>query len=373
MQRLKKIYNIYLFLLLTVVAPRTSAQETSNNNTVNITTTAVPFLRISPDARAGGMGDVGIATSADANSGFYNLAKITFAPKKAAIGATYTPWLKEVADDVYLAALSGFYQLDEQQALAASVRYFSMGDLNIIDYNGNKLTTSQPREFAIDLGYARKLSEKISIAAALRYINSSLASGTVDGTSYKAGNAIAGDLSFYYNGLSQEKKGWTAGVTLSNLGGKIGYTSNSDEKDFLPANLGLGAAYTEGWDEENRISFGVDVNKLLVPELPASEEGMKDYRDKGVVGSWFDSFGNKAWQLGFGMEYSYREQLYLRLGYNTKTYEAGNWQSLTVGAGVHFSFATVNFSYLVPTGSQVNSNPLRNTIRFGLLFNWNTQ
>lgn len=373
MQRFNKAYIIFFFLLITVASQQSSAQEGNTNNTVNITSTAVPFLRISPDARAGGMGDAAIAVSPDANSVFYNLAKIPFAQKQAAIGATYTPWLKEVADDVYLAALSGFYKLDEGQALSASVRYFSMGDLNIVDYSGNKLTTATPRELAIDLGYARKLSEQFSIAAALRYINSNLATGSVNGTDYKAGNAVAGDLSFYYNGLNEERKGWTAGVTLSNLGSKIGYTSNSDEKDFIPANLGLGAAYAEGWDEDNRISFAVDVNKLLVPELPGTQEGMKDYHDQGVVGSWLDSFGNNAWQIGFGMEYSYKEQLYLRLGYNTKTYEAGNWQSLTAGAGVQFSFATVNFSYLVPTGNKVNSNPLRNTVRFGLLFNWDTK
>lgn len=370
MQRLNIAYLIFSLLLLTLISISSYAQEDSHNNTVNITTTAVPFLRISPDARAGGMGDAAIAVSPDANSVFYNLAKIPFAQKRAAIGATYTPWLRDVAEDVYLAALSGFYKLDEEQALSASLRYFSMGELNIVDYSGNKINTASPREFALDLGYARKLSEKFSIAAALRYINSNLATGSVNGNNYKAGNAVAGDLSFYYNGLNEERKGWTAGITLSNLGSKIGYTSNSDEKDFIPANLGLGAAYAEGWDEENRIGFAVDVNKLLVPEMPASEEGMKDYRDKGVVGSWFDSFGNNAWQIGFGMEYSYKEQLYLRLGYNTKTYEAGNWQSITAGAGVQFSFATVNFSYLVPTGSKVNSNPLRNTVRFGLLFNW---
>ncbi|WEK35240.1 MAG: type IX secretion system outer membrane channel protein PorV [Candidatus Pseudobacter hemicellulosilyticus] len=371
MQRLPKC--ICSFLLLAVFSQSVSGQEESNNNTVNITTTAVPFLRISPDPRAGGMGDVGIAVSPDASSVFYNAAKIPFARQKAAIGAIYTPWLKEVADDVYLAALSGFYQLDESQSLSASLRYFSMGDLSIVDYNGNKLTTASPREFALDIAYSRKLSDRIGVAAALRYINSRLATGNISGVDYKTGNAVAGDISFYYNGLSEDKKGWTAGVTLSNLGSKIGYTSDADEKDFLPASLGLGAAYAESWDEDNQVSFGVDINKLLVPELPATGEGMKAYRDKGVVGSWIDGFGNKAWQAGFGMEYSYKEQLHLRLGYTTRTYEAGNWQSLTAGIGLQFSVAAVNFSYLIPTGSAVNNNPLRNTVRFGLLFNWDSK
>lgn len=369
MQQLYKLgSSIFVFLMITV-ALHVQAQE-SNNNTVNITTTAVPFLRISPDARSGGMGDVGIALSPDANSGFYNLAKTPFAAGKSGIGATYTPWLKEVADDVYLATLAGYHKLDENQALSASLRYFSIGDLTLVDYSGNKLQTSNPREMALDLGYSRKLSDKLGLAVALRYIYSNLSTGNINGVSYKAGNTVAGDLSIYYNGLNDKNVGWTAGLSLSNLGGKIGYTNNADEKDFLPANLGIGAAYTEAWDDNNKMTFAADVNKLLVPELPDNGEGMKGYRDQGVFASWFDSFGNKAWQFGFGMEYTYNDQLHLRLGYSSKTYEAGNWQHITVGAGVHFSFATVNFSYLVPTGEKINRNPLTNTVRFGILFGW---
>ena len=368
MQQLHSVrYSIFVFLVL-MMAGSLQAQEGNSNNSINITTTAVPFLRISPDARSGGMGDVGIALSPDANSGFYNLAKTPFATGKAGIGATYTPWLKEIADDMYLATLAGYYKLDDDQAVSASLRYFSMGDLSLMDYNGNKLQTSNPREFSVDFGYSRKLSDKFGIAAALRYIHSNLSTGNVNGVSYKAGNTVAGDLSFYYNGLNDKSAGWTAGLSLSNLGGKIGYTDNADEKDFLPANLGIGAAYTEAWDDNNKMTFAADINKLLVPELPDNAEGMKKYRDQGVFGSWFDSFGNKAWQFGFGMEYTYNDQLHLRLGYNSKTYQGGNWQNITAGAGIHFSFATVNFSYLVPTGEKINRNPLTNTVRFGLLF-----
>ncbi|NII28839.1 type IX secretion system outer membrane channel protein PorV [Pseudoflavitalea sp. X16] len=370
MQQLYRLRPVIFVLLMIIITGRLQAQEGNNSNTINITTTAVPFLRISPDARSGGMGDVGIALSPDANSGFYNLAKIPFATGKAGIGATYTPWLKEIADDVYLATLAGYYKLDENQALSASLRYFSMGDLALVDYNGNKLQTSNPREMAIDVGYSRKLSDKFGIAAALRYIHSNLSTGNMNGVSYKAGNTVAGDLSIFYNGLNDKSAGWTAGLSLSNLGGKIGYTDNSDEKDFLPANLGIGAAYTEAWDDNNKMTFAADINKLLVPELPDNEEGMKEYHDQGVVGSWFDSFGNKAWQFGFGMEYTYNDMLHLRLGYNSKTYESGNWQNITAGAGIRFSFATVNFSYLVPTGDKINRNPLTNTVRFGILFDW---
>jgi hypothetical protein len=342
--------------------------QDGTNNSINITTTAVPFLRISPDARSGGMGDAGIAISPDANSVFYNQAKIPFATNKSGVAATYTPWLKEVADNMYLATLAGYHQLDENQAVAASLRYFNAGDVAIVDYNGNKLQTVSPREYAIDLGYSRKLSDKIGIGAALRYISSKLATGNINGTNYKAGRAVAADLSFYYNGADDNGKGWTAGLSLSNLGTKIGYTDEAGAKDFLPASAGVGASYTEVWDEQNKISFVVQADKLLVPKIPGNAEGMKDYRDKSIVGGWFDSFNNDAMQLAFGAEYNYKNQLYLRVGYNSKSYSYGNWQYITTGLGIHFNMATVNFSYLVPTGDKVNRNPLGNTVRFGLLF-----
>ena len=342
--------------------------QAQEKNTVNITTTAVPFLRISPDARSGGIGDAAIALSPDANSVFYNQAKIPFAKNKTAIGATYTPWLKDVADNMYLATLAGFHQLDELQSVSASLRYFNAGDITIADFNGNKLQTASPREFAFDLGYSRKLSDKIGIGAALRYISSKLATGSINGTSYKAGNAVAADLSLFYNGVRENSRGWTAGLSLSNLGTKIGYTDDSNNKDFLPASIGIGAGYTEVWDEDNKMTFALQADKLLVPKIPETAEDMPAYREKSVVSSWFSSFDNGAMQLAFGAEYSFKEQLFLRIGYNSKSYSYGNWQYVTAGAGVRFSMATVNFSYLVPAGDKVNRNPLSNTIRFGLLF-----
>jgi hypothetical protein len=356
--------------LLMISAWQAQAQD-GTNTTINITTTAVPFLRISPDARSGGMGDAGIALSADANSVFYNQAKIPFAKTKTSIGATYAPWLKEVADNMYLATLAGFHQLDDLQALSTSLRYFSAGDIPIIDYNGNKLQTVSPREFAFDLGYSRKLSDKFGIGAALRYISSKLATGQINGTNYKAANAVAADLSVFYNGQNDNSKGWTAGLSLSNLGSKIGYTDDADSKDFLPASVGIGATYTEVWDEENKITFALQADKLLVPKIPASAEAMPAYRNKSVAGSWFDSFDNDAMQLAFGAEYGFKEQLYLRIGYNSKSYSYGNWQYITAGAGVRFSMATVNFSYLVPTGEKASRNPLSNTVRLGFLFGLN--
>src|SRR5882724_5161581 len=171
-------------------------------NKINVVTTAVPFLRISPDARAGGMGELGIATSPDANASFYNLAKTPFSEYKTGIGATYTPWLKDLGlNDVYLLSAAGFHKLDDLQAISASIRYFSLGTIQFTDYNGNLTSNGRPRELGVDLGYSRKLSDRLALGLALRYINSNLTAGyTTTGSTAKAGNAVAADLSIFYNG-----------------------------------------------------------------------------------------------------------------------------------------------------------------------------
>src|SRR5206468_5458982 len=196
-------------LLLFGIMNNTYAQETAP---INIVTTAVPFLRISPDARSGGMGDVGIGLSPDANSGFWNLAKTPFATSSGQIGATYTPWLKDIAQDVYLATVAGYYKLSDEQAISGSIRYFNLGEIQFVDFNGNPLNTSRPREFAIDFGYSRKVADNLGVGVTLRYINSNLANGSYNGVTYKAGNAIAADLSVYHSGLNDEGMGFTYGV-----------------------------------------------------------------------------------------------------------------------------------------------------------------
>lgn len=335
---------------------------------INITTTAAPFLRIMPDARSGGMGDAGMAASPDANSIYYNLARTPFIEAKGGIAASYNPWMKEAADDMYLLALAGFYRFADHQALSASVRYFSLGSTPFIDYSGNKLMSFKPVEYALELGYARQLSSRFGIGITGRYIHSRLATGDASGASYKAGHAVAADVSFYYNGLT-DNKGWTAGLSLSNLGSKISYAGR-EQKDFLPASLQAGGSFTETIDADNAISFMLDVNKLLVPAVPGNAGDMKAYRETGVMKSWFESFDNDAWQLGVGAEYRYKDLLYLRTGYSRRSYAAGNWQNITAGIGLQWSQAMINFSYLVPTGDQTSRSPLSNTIRLGVLFNW---
>jgi hypothetical protein len=350
-----------------------------------VVTTAVPFLRISPDARSGGMGDVGVATIPDANSIFWNLAKIPFAQSKSAVTLTYTPWLKGLdLNDVYLASAAGYYQLDDQQAISASLRYFSLGDIQFTDYSGQDLQKYRPREFAADAGYSRKLSESLGLGISLRYIYSNLAgNGATSNTGaiYKPGTAVAGDISLFNDGSSGgTASGLNWGIAISNLGSKISYTNNAAERDFIPANLGLGAAYVDVVNEANKVTFALDINKLLVPTPPALDDsvGLINYHDEGVVSSWFKSFGDapggfkeelKEFQISVGVEYTYNDQVSLRTGYFYENPLKGDRQYFTVGAGLNYNVFGLNFSYLIPSGNGVNRNPLSNTLRFSILFN----
>ena len=376
--------NRSFLLIVSLVIAAAAVNAQSATNPINVVTSAVPFLRISPDARTGAMGDVGIATTADANSTFWNQAKIPFAVSKSAIGVNYTPWLKGLGlNDVYLASIAGYTKLDELQAVSASLRYFSLGNIQFTDNSGNDLQTFRPREFAFDLGYSRKLSDKLGLGIALRYINSNLASGqSVNGSSYKTGNAVAGDISLFHDGTAGKTNGsglnW--GVVLSNLGSKISYTNNAAEKDYIPANLGLGIAYHKVFDENSKITFGLDINKLLVPTPPLAGDSAKlaQYYSKSVVSSWFSSFGDapggfseelKEFQISVGAEYTYNDQFAFRAGYFYENPQKGNRKYFTVGAGLNYNMFGINLSYLVPSGSGVNRNPLANTIRFGIVFN----
>ncbi|MEP7165099.1 MAG: type IX secretion system outer membrane channel protein PorV [Ferruginibacter sp.] len=366
-----------LVMLLGGVCTTTKAQ---NADAINVVTSAVPFLRISPDARAGGMGDAGIATSPDANSNFWNIAKTPFSSHKAGIAVSYTPWLNDLGlNDVYLASLAGYYKLDDMSAVSASLRYFSLGNIQFTDALGNPLQTFRPREFAFDLGYSRKLSNKFGLGIAIRYISSDLAGGNVNGIQYKKGSAVAGDLHLYHHGAKENGQGFNWGLTLSNLGSKIAYTSDATQKDYIPANLGLGGAYTKVFDADNKLTFAVDLNKLLVPTPPdvLDSAGLVDYRSKGVVSSWFSSFGDapdgggeelREVTASIGAEYFYKNQFGFRAGYFYESKEKGNRRYFTLGATVKYNIVGLNFSYLLPTGSGVNRNPLSNTLRFSLIF-----
>ena len=351
---------------------------------INVVTTAVPFLRINNDARGGGMGETGIAISPDAYSHFWNAAKLPFVKDKfSGIGVSYTPWLSDLGlNDVYLASLTGFYKLgdDEKQAISLGLRYFSLGSIQFTDYSGNNLQAYRPREFQIDAAYSRKLSNKLSMGIALRYINSDLAYGNLGGIDYKTGNAVAGDITLYHQGLNATGEGLNWGLTLTNLGSKIGYTADNQNKDYIPANLGIGLAYTKVFDESNKMNFGLDLNKLLVPATPIADTSatvnatnLASYRNSSVISSWFKSFSDGQNQLSevqasLGVEYVYDDQFMVRAGYFYEDKNKGDRQYFTAGIGLKYSFLGINFAYIIPSNSGITKNPLSNTMRFSLLF-----
>lgn len=366
-----------------------SQAQTNLSGTTNTVTTAVPFLRISPDARSGAMGDVGIAIDPDANAQYWNVAKLPFATKKYGVSATYTPWLKDLVPDIFLAYLSGYAKFGENnnQAVSASLRYFSLGEINYTDINANPIGTGKPNEFAFDFGYSRKLSEYLSAGLSFRYINSAIASGlgaTSPGIEYRPGNAFGADLGVFYkkkNDIDEFRSGTVAlGAILSNVGSKISYTST--RRDFIPINLGLGGAYTYQADAYNAVTFAVDVNKLLVPtpiDTNTDPTTGPNYiiPEKSVVSGMLGSFGDapqgfneelREFQISAGAEYWYQQQFAVRAGYFWEHKLKGDRKYFTVGLGVRYNVFGLNFAYLIPSGSGINRNPLSNTFRFSLLF-----
>lgn len=362
--------------------------QTNVNGQVNTITTAVPFLRISPDARSGGMGDVGIAISPDANAQYWNVAKIPFTTKKFGFSATYTPWLKDLVPDIWLGYISGYAKFgpDLNQSVSASLRYFSLGDINFTNDVGDATGTGKPREYSFDLGYSRKLSEFLSVGLSMRYIHSGLATGfsSSNATEYKPGNAWSSDLGLFYTKTKVidefRSDNFSFGAVLSNVGSKISYTST--RKDFIPINLGLGVSYTKAVDEYNKITFALDVNKLLVP-TPKDTNTIDGHApsyympDKSVVSGMLGSFGDASFneemrelQFSVGAEYWYQNQFAIRAGYFYEDKTKGDRKYLTVGIGVKLNVFTLNGSYLVPSGSGANRNPLSNTFRFTLAFDF---
>ncbi len=390
--------NRFAFLGLSIIGlSATSANgqtQTSVNGQVNTITTAVPFLRISPDARSGAMGDVGLAISPDANAQYWNVAKLPFSTKKFGVSATYTPWLKDLVPDISLIYVSGYARFGENnnQAISASLRYFSLGDINFTNDVGDATGTGKPREYSADLGYSRKLSDVFSIGLSLRYIHSGLATGLSSaqpGADYRPGNTVAADLGIFYTKTKEidefRNRNFSFGAAITNIGGKISY--NSTRKDFIPINLGLGAAYTSKFDEYNKITFALDINKLLVPtpQLMDTPNALGTtapyyyYPDKSVVSGVLSSFGDapggfseemKEIQISAGLEYWYQEQFAVRAGYFYEDKTKGDRKYFTCGLGVRYKVGNINVAYLIPSGSGINRNPLSNTLRFSLSFDF---
>jgi len=367
-----------------------AVQPGTGGECINTVVSAVPFLRINPDARGGAMGDAGVALSGDANSMHYNASRMAFAEQDFALGATYTPWLQALGlNDVYLAYLSGYKKIDEFQAIGASLRYFSLGEIQYTDVNGMNLTRGNPNEFEFALAYTRKLSERFSASLTGKYINSNLAAGQeVSGIVLEAGNAFAADLGFTYRNDNIRTSGgkrnkFAVGAAISNIGSKITYTQDT-VRDFLPANLAIGAAYTFQFDEYNELTITAETNKLLVPTQCDGTDVVNcdpdAINDQSPISSIFSSFSDAPQGFGeelreftysVGAEYWYDKQFAVRAGYFHEHQTKGARRYLTAGVGLKYNIFGLNFSYLVPTSNQ--RNPLDNTLRFSLLFDFGAQ
>ncbi|MBY0433511.1 MAG: type IX secretion system outer membrane channel protein PorV [Cyclobacteriaceae bacterium] len=334
-------------------------------------TTAVPFLGITPDSRAAALGDAGVATSPDANSAYWNAAKLARIDKGYGVSASYTPWLGKIINDMYIFYLSGFYKIDDRQAVAASMKYFDLGE---VQFNqgpdpADLLGRYNPREFAFDVTYSRVLTERISIGGAIRYIHSNL-TGYLSTNSIDArpGNSVAVDMGFYYTKpIVWKNSNLSLGATITNLGGKISY-SDANNRDFLPTNLRLGSAYTMELDPLNKFTFVLDFNKLMVPS-PGPGSKTKPMLS-GVLGSFGDARGGFSEELrefttSLGVEYWYNQTFAGRLGYFNEAKDKGNRKYLTAGVGFRYQKFGLDVAYLVPTNRRENA--LAETLRFTLM------
>ncbi|MCQ2251197.1 MAG: type IX secretion system outer membrane channel protein PorV [Bacteroidales bacterium] len=353
-----------------------------SNNQSNIIQTSASFLAITPDSRAGALGDAGVATSPDVNSQHWNAAKYIFAEDKAGLGLTYTPWLRKYVDDMSISYLCGYNKYKDNQAFGYSVTYFNLGDMTFTDYNGSVLKSFNPKEFCLDGSYALKLADNLSASITMRYIYSNLTGGLAIGGSEEThvGQTIAGDLGVYYQNRKElgEMAGTFAwGVQVSNIGSKIGYTKSN--KGFIPTNLKLGVSYKLELDEYNGLMATMDANKLLVPTPPiwnTSHDQILAGKnpDVSVITGIFHSFGDapgggseelKEISYSLGLEYTYANNLSARMGYFGEHKDKGGRKYMTFGVGVGYRAFKFDLAYLVAT---TESNPLQNTIRLSLAY-----
>ena len=386
--------KIISLVLITIFSFNVYSQDVSGideigRNNLNTITTAVPFLLISPDSRAGGMGDVGVATSADANSMHWNPAKYSFIDQEVGFAVSYVPWLRELVPDINLSYISGYKKLNKNDVIAMELRYFTLGDITFTDVIGNNLGQYKPNEFAIGSSYSRKLSDQFSLAISGRYIYSNLTGGqSAGGIATNAGQSIAADVAGYYVReirIAKNDMQLAFGANISNIGNKISYTETST-RDFIPINLRLGTALNADLDEYNKISFAFDINKLLVPTPPIYNDSISDQIDFGkdpnvsVVSGIFQSFGDapggfneemREINFSLGTEYWYNNQFAIRAGYFNEHNTKGGRKFFTFGSGVKYNVFALDFSYLINASRAINgNNPLANTMRFTLTFDF---
>ncbi len=381
--------KIFLIVFTFVFCAQTNAQIETGDLTgadrLNTITTSVPFLIIGPDSRSGGMGDVGVASTPDANSMHWNPAKYAFVKDDMGIAMNYVPWLRALVPDISLSYLSGYIRRNDNEVIGMSLRYFSLGDITFTNNNADVIGQYRPNEFAISGAYARKLSDYFSIAVATRYIRSDLTGGQTlqGGLGTHAGQSIAADISSYFQKeirIAKKDFDWAMGLNISNLGNKISYTKTA-VRDFIPINMRFGTSIGTNFDDYNRMSIEFDVNKLLVPTPPEYVDGERVAGmdpDVSVVSGVFQSFWDapggtkeefRELNYSTGLEYWYAEQFAIRAGYFYEHPTKGDRQYFTMGAGVKYNVFTLDFSYLIDVSSTVGTNPLANTIRFSMIWN----
>ncbi len=387
-------------------------KDVIGRNAPNTISTAVSFLTIAPDTRAGALGDAGVATTPDGNSQHWNPSKYVFIDNDFGFSISYTPWLRKLVSDMNLAYLSGYYKFNAQNAIGASLLYFDLGGMTFRDEFNNVIMNFRPREFSLDISYARLLAKNFSGSVAMRFIYSNLTGGqnVGNGVTSKAGTSVAADVSFYYKNddimTGNLKSSVMWGLNISNIGSKISYTSN-EKRDFIPTNFRTGVGYMLSFDEHNDLLFTADFNKLLVPSSPtyyqvgevlpsgdtvtAGNQSIKYGRDPNVsvpaalFTSWWDApgdatpfvhngkpsrFREELAEITFslGLEYCYSKQFAVRMGYFHEHAYKGNRKYFTVGAGLRLNVFGLDFAYLIPTGGR--TSPLMNTLRFTLTFDF---
>jgi hypothetical protein len=391
---IKKNFSVKCAALLAMAASFSSVQgQTLSGAKLSTITTAVPFLRIGPDARGGSMGDCGVATDADVNDQHWNIGKMAMNAKNQGLSITYTPWLRDLVPDINLAYLSYFKKFGEEsnQSFSASLRYFNLGQIDYKNIDAIDIGTGYPREYAVDAGYSLKLNTNMSIGVSGRLIHSNIANGpsAVPGSQLvKPATTFGTDFGFFYTKPLKKDDDESGnkinfGAAITNLGGKISY--NQTRRDFLPTNLAIGGAYTHVVDEFNKITGTLEMNKLLVPSLdivvdPVTNDTTLKYRENvSVINGMFSSFGDapgggaeefRELMWSGGAEYSYQNQFFARAGYFYEHKTKGARQYATLGLGFKYSVFQLNFSYLVPSGSGIARNPLSNTLRFSLMFDF---
>lgn len=391
-----KSKKIFLSALLTLgLAGTTIAQNTTIlGQTKNYIATGMPILLIAPDARSAGFGDAGVATSPDIYSAHWNNAKFAFIEGDFGFSTTYTPWLRNLGvGDMNLLYLGGYKRINNMSTVAASLTYFSLGEIQTTDFDGNSTGIMNPNEFALDASYALKINEDLSLGASARFIRSDLTNGQIisDGSgshvTTKPAWSIAADLGVYWQKPLAANQELALGASISNLGAKLSYSDDDTKKDFLPANLRFGGRYTYEIDAANKISAVLDVNKLLVPTPPKTvgdSTYSNYYKDRtaymntsvirGALQSFIDAPGGFAeelheMQLSLGAEYWYKNTLAARAGYYYEHETKGGRQYATVGVGLRYNIYEFDFAYLIPTTS-FSSNPLANTVRISLTVNF---